>query len=665
VNLRAIAASLALLAALASARADDDESAQAFLDGKRDAAAKDRPSRSVDGRWYETDEDGKETVVALSIVVGGTRSGCMTADDALAIAAEELVGLRSLRIEGGRDARLDPLLAKIDPARCFVAVEADKEGRLPPLPDGLRALEVTADTADAPLDLAPLATQTRLRWLLVYWGKAATLAPLATAKDLAWLHAPMSRASAETLPTLPALRAFTLGYKSDVADVAFVAKLPSLVKLDLGRNHVRDLTAIGATKSLVRVEAECALVERLPAVRVPALRFLDICSHVVPGEELRAFLDANPACEVVHDWRAALVARTAGVDGLRVRQMYPGDAPPALVETHEADVVRAFLELIRIDDKASGSHCMCEGDYVIHVLRGADVAADVTIHHGHKLRSDFWPGDAFLTDDSADAVCAWLVARGIDAESPRMRAARVAKEAKARDAAQETLLGAEHAAALRACKDDAAVAAFFAERAPDAVERVVLAVRFLAIDSPSDDDAGGRARDRVIRWLENFDDPASLAAAFERLLASAPDAAEAARRFETFDGRDADKRFPADALPRLRLAAARLLLESKSESGRIDGVRMLGRIGDTPEAREVLLGLLPAAGEDGRPATPTTDSQMEAAWLVVEFCEPSMLPRLQAMADGAKDARRWKERMTKWIAKRTAAEAKPATPDAK
>ena len=97
---------------------------------------------------------------------------------------------------------------------------------------------------------------------------------------------------------------------------------------------------------------------------------------------------------------------------------------------------------------------------------------------------------------------------------------------------------------------------------------------------------------------------------------------------------------------------ARLLLASSIEYDRECGVRMLGRVGDTPEVRATLLGLLPPGGNGGRPTSPTTDVQMEAASLVVRFCDPSMLPRLQALADAAKDSRRWAEHMARRIAAR-------------
>src|SRR6185295_4483549 len=107
------------------------------------------------------------------------------------------------------------------------------------------------------------------------------------------------------------------------------------------------------------------------------------------------------------DWRGALVARTADADGLRIHatdrdrvwsfQSHDGDVR---FETHDAAVAREFLDLVRIDDRASGGRCACVGGDEVDVLSGNSVEVSFIVKHGSALRSgQLWPGDARLTDD--------------------------------------------------------------------------------------------------------------------------------------------------------------------------------------------------------------------------------------------------------------------------
>lgn len=259
--------------------------------------------------------------------------------------------------------------------------------------------------------------------------------------------------------------------------------------------------------------------------------------------------------------------------------------------------------------------------------------------------------------------CAWLVDHGVDEESPRERTARIETETKARDAAQDALLGRERAQALRACQDEASVGALFAKWEPDAVDRIVLAVRFLALEPSGEpsgaDDAGARAYKCVRGRLWHADDFAAYVAAFDTLLADDAVAATAAYQFSLIDGWHGDA-LPTQGLPELRMKAARRLLASSSDYRRACGVELLDGLGDTPEVRAILLGLLPPAADGDRPASPTTDAQMQAASRVLRFCDPAMFPRLQNLADAATDSDRWSKRMAHRIAaRRNPADADP------
>ncbi|MCE9635505.1 MAG: hypothetical protein K8T90_07350 [Planctomycetes bacterium] len=619
--------------------------------------------RTDHGRWFEIADDGKETLVGLAVSDGGTISdGLLPPEDALAIPEAQFAALRGVAVQGWGE-ETGPILRRIDASRCSVNIAVGRRRTMAALPDGLRALRI-GRFSDDPADLRPLANQTKLRRLVVEGEAVRDWSPLAGMRELLHLEAEICAVTVATVPELPLLRTYSAHYGDEVTDISFVARFPALQVLDVHSTGVTDLIPIERLRDIREVDATMTQVAKLPAGKVPSLRKLRILRHRVPDAELRAFLDANPQCATQHSWRALLDARIAGVDGLRLRtggQCHRNEAEEqVLFETNEIDSIREVLASVVIDDAASRGHCMCCGGPTVELLRGGTIAASLTIHHGQAIRWYGWPGDGRLTLDSADAFCAWLTKHGAQVESPRAADARVLAEMKARDAAQDALLGIERATAFRACADSAAAVAHIATWSTDPAERAALAIRFAGIDRPSrdGDDPGAFADDRVKWWLRESAEPTALAAAFERLLASKPHAELAAQRFDDLDS-DRGDRFPAEALPRLRLAAARVLLAMTSENDRKDGVDLLERIVDLPEAREILVGLLPPAGDAEHPAAPADDVQMCAAWVVVQFCDLAMFPRLQALAAASKDSERWVAVIARGIAKRGAAESKP------
>lgn len=393
----------------------------------------------------------------------------------------------------------------------------------------------------------------------------------------------------------------------------------------------------------------------LVAVAVPVAAVAFVRGH--PGKFPWAF-------QYGHDWRGALAARMDGADGLRIHACdrdrefdFPSHTGTVHFETHDADVTREFLDLVRIDDKASGDHCLCIGGREVDVLRGDSVVVSFLFKHGSALRSNqLWPGDAQLTAESAEAVCAWFVAHGMRTESPRQSAARIEAATHALEAAQDASVGAERASALRACRDRDSAAALLAEWFPDPTDRIALVARFLS--AKSEDARGGAESAWYILhgWLDDADDFAAVARAVERMLASESDALRGAVLFASLGGRFEDE-FPADKLPEMRMRVVRRLVESPSEEDRCDGVELLYRIGDTPEARAVLAGFLPSVGVG---VAPPTESQMRAAGVLAGICEPSSFARLRALAEASDDRARWTGEIERRIAARPDAAGTPA-----
>lgn len=376
-----------------------------------------------------------------------------------------------------------------------------------------------------------------------------------------------------------------------------------------------------------------------------------------------AVVDAHPgifpwAFRHAGDWDAALATRTRGADGLRIHttgsdrmswlQPHGGTV---LFETRDEEVTREFLGRIRIDSAASGDHCLCMGGTEIDVLRGNSVAVAFLLKHGGALRSgQVWPGDAQLTLDSSDAVCAWLAERGIAEESVRQQAARSAALRAAREAAEDAQIGPERARALRACTTPESAVALLEEWAPDLSERIELAVRFLAVDPES----VGNSLDGhflVGLWFDRQQDASALAAAFDRVLADPAVAGRAAAWYVRCDD-EIEGGVTPGALAALRLRAWRLLVASPSDDDRSLAGGLLGAIGGTGEGRALLLDLLPAAGPAGGAAPRASDDQMCAACELAESGDPALLPRLRALADAADEDGAWRRALERAIAKR-------------
>ncbi len=605
-------------------------------------------------RVYEIGADGARSLVALRVRDGKVSAALMPPDEALALPPDLLAGLRGISFDGWSE-RFAPMLRRINPRRCVVDIAVGLHRRLPPLPDGLRALRVEA-FLDAPIDLSGLASQGGLRLLIVGRANVTDWSPLSGMPGLLHLEAPVTARAASTVPTLPALRTFSAGHDDDVTDVAFLARFPALVEADLRGTGVTDLSPIERLQHIRRVLATNTDVTTLPSGTLPSLRTLSILGHGVPPEALRAFLRANPRCATEHSWMALLDAGVAGIDGLRLRTGGMCHRSPleedTLFETRAPDELRAFLATIAIDEPASRGMCTCCGGPTIELLRGDEVATSLSLHHGQTLRWRGWPADGRLTPDAADALCAWISAHGKAIVSPRQASARAAVEATERDAAQDRLLGAERGAAARACADDAAFATLVCAAEPDTGRRIVLLLRLADLAGGTADTAGARVAGRARAALRG-EDPRRLGAVLLATLTSAesPDDLLRAAAKAVIGLDDDDSPLPAETLTALRLPAARLFVAADDADVRSRALWLLERQ-DSPEADALAMSMLPVPGEDGVPGTQPTRDELELALEIARFCAQADLPRLRALVAASRAPESWSWQLERTIERR-------------
>jgi hypothetical protein len=330
----------------------------------------------------------------------------------------------------------EAVLRTIDPERTCVTLTdraAQGPGRtLPPLPQKLRCLVIRDVGSGGYRTLAGLNRFPELRYLSINEVSIKRF-------DVRWLAGNKALRSLEistegkivhseafgALDELVSLDLVSgnLSWRGGLREVGFVAKMSSLERLDIRRSKVRDLTPIGKAPSLVEIRADENPVQTLPALVGPALKRLTIVATKLDDARVARFRKANPSVEVWHRWEAALRSATEGSTKMRVRyggfcgQMFDEELTIALVDDPAA--VRAFLDLILLDEDESTTPCACCGTPTFELYRGNELVVSLSFHHGKKLRwMDGWPADAKLTASSQRALVAWLAAKGFRYPDP-------------------------------------------------------------------------------------------------------------------------------------------------------------------------------------------------------------------------------------------------------
>jgi hypothetical protein len=612
--------------------------------------------------------DGKQTAVSVRSVVGedGPRpddvlevGGLLllrgeTTKPQFRVAGDEvhelasdgsslLVALRMRRVVDLAPSALVQPVPDVDLERCVVSTSTTDPDELAALPADVRFLSIGGGGLGDAVD--ELARLRRLRYLRIPAPHAmfdeAKASPVAALSGLTCLVAP-GRVwdDVAALGRLTQLRSLDLSRGRSFTDVAFASSLRELRRLDVGRTWVTDMSAVSGLPHLAWIRASYTPLGALPTTA--SLRSLDVSFTRVPEGDVAAFRDAHREGAVAADAsRTPALAGLAGMDGVRLRtggRCHRGRDERVLWTSVGADDVRAVVDLLRFQDPPMEGRCMCCGSPTIEFLRGETVVRSVTVHHGAFLDFEGLPTYVELTPDGADALCRWITERGLPVESPREQHARETAESQARDAAQDAILGAERAAALREAKSDAAPTLFRAWF-PDRAERLTTLIRLAPLRGGEGDGAHvGRVALDLLATEESGDLAARLAAMVDRQ-EDCGAAADAVAGLDTDTGSFA---------PALRIAAARVLLRL----GRTyRAVELLARAG-TPEATALVAALLPAQDEEGIPVRPPTDDEMGYAREIVNVADLPLLARLRRLALAHEWPDRWLPAIDRAIARR-------------
>jgi hypothetical protein len=295
-------------------------------------------------------------------------------------------------------------------------------------------------------------------------------------------------------------------------------------------------------------------------------------------------------------WTGPLKQAVKGADRLVVRKPGAGPRAESEGEIRGAKQVAEMFALIEIDSQESGFHCMCDGDYWIHVFRGDREVAVIGYHHGRSLRwiRGAWKGDALLTPAAQKSLPAWFKQHDCNCfqEIRDRQLARMKKQQESNErfgsffpeAVRPLLLG--HRAQPPTDGYDEQVGQRIRKLMNDDTALAVAVCQALGADEMSWTTTGGKER-RALAAVSAVDDHA-FHAALEKIKDNHNALKGAARAFfrEGFD-----KKVPADQRIRWTTLLAEVTLNDGMDDNKSYLVRNLGQMRD-PEIKQLLKDVL-------------------------------------------------------------------------
>jgi hypothetical protein len=469
-----------------------------------------RTTPKEDGRLLQVRKDGGTDVVGAS--VGWTYKGRekVIFNPLNKLSPQEIRGLRGVVLDDWPEGIEDRLKHLDLELACVTISDNTAQGRkgpkvprgggsMPSLPEGLRYLHVRERSNTGIGDYSGLARYKALRFLTVR-GMTSPVDVKSLEGTVGIRYLDLSGCELKNIASLGDLdqvRLLGLAYTRGTDNITFAAQMPELIKLDIRRTAVADLSPLNASNKLVHIDARETPVRRLPDGGLPGLRDLKIFSATLADETVEAFGRRHPGCRILFRWEKALTDALKGVDRVRVRTGGTCHRDIArektLFEEKRPAEIAGLVTNLNIDEKKSGFHCMCCGQPSFEFYNRNELVVTLGFHHGRSVRwPEVWPSDGALTPASAEFLCAWLSDRGFrDAKEEYERG----KKEEAASRRQMNRVNAILPEALRedlgkASSPDEAVKAF-EQHVKSGADRAVLALKLLGCDNGSWDHSSG------------------------------------------------------------------------------------------------------------------------------------------------------------------------------
>ncbi len=357
---------------------------------------------------------GKRTLIGVEITAdcpADEDKNCVVHNPLANLSRAQTRRLRSVTLKYW-NAEILQQLQRTDARRLCLSVEApwlrDRPLTSPRLPS-ISCLEIGNSGLG---DYSALALQSNLRYF-----KARVMArkkmPLGSLRqmtrlrvlDLSWARV---SGTSDVLAKLTQLRDVNLS-GLHLKQVRFVRQLRSLRVLNLSFNNVNDLTPLGGHPTLERCNASATIATRLPVVRLPRLRELNLLSTWGTRSELERFRNRHPGVRVWRSFRQVLLHAIVGVTRLRIVRL-TSDSSKVLAEEREQSSIRRFVRNLRFTETGVGKNC-CEGFLRLQFYRGSRLVVTLRVGDTEYVRWQKWPTDAQL-DASSKHMLQRIIQRG-------------------------------------------------------------------------------------------------------------------------------------------------------------------------------------------------------------------------------------------------------------
>lgn len=450
-----------------------------------------------DGRLMLRLPDGTLRVVGANVDRTYKNKKRVAINPLAKLSTDEIRQLWGVRLDHWLEG-IEKQLRHVDVTRtCFTVTDAaalTEPKALPPIPAGIRYLNIDESSNRGLTDLRGLNRLTSLRCLFLDLKtvKQFDLSLIQQNEELCLLKVSCRRLNGTgSLASLKQLQSLDLGRCQGFSDVGFARQLTQLRRLDLRATSVRDLSKLGELDSLVYLNAEMSQTEQLPAGELPALRELRVFSTPLSDDDTTAFKESHPRCQVLHRWTDAFRDQVAKADRLRVRSggtcHRKISREKTLFEVEDAAEISRIVARVAIDETVAGQHCMCCGDPSFEFFEGERLIAMVGFHHGRSIRwIDGWPGDGVLTSASADALITWLADNGVSGPLKEQQNSRRQNDALQRRFGLILAVVPDTVSTkLMQAKSPADAVKAFTEGVPDPAERAAVCLRVLGCDNGS------------------------------------------------------------------------------------------------------------------------------------------------------------------------------------
>lgn len=415
------------------------------------------------------------------------------------------------------------LLGRLDLDKVCIHLErnvAQGEGRaLPPVPERLRHLMVSSSGHNGYLDFTRLKALSRLRFLDISGAGCDQFNfSLLQGLPLEYLSLPWVREArgVEVIGSLRSLKTLEGNGSNYLGKADWVAGLPELRQFYAsqisGDGETKpvplELSALNGLAKLRAIHVALSPVASLPDKHLPQLTKATLMLSKVDEDAVRKFAAANPQCEVRRSMNATLAKALQGADRMRARTgglCHRRESEETTIgEARDPALVREMAQHMEVRDDQGGFHCMCCGSPTFEFYRGAELIAAIGFHHGQSIRwgNGLWPGDAALTERSADFLIEWLDRNGHSKpKQERIEARRRSAADERRYQRYQALVPKGLMDAWDDAEDADTMTKALENQVPDLEARTLLLLKLLGCDNGTWTKTTGFEEVIVDRWL--------------------------------------------------------------------------------------------------------------------------------------------------------------------